>query len=55
MPRPDVTARPVPAFDQDLVPPDAPLDALATALFQGYLALVEQLGATIPRSTRTRP
>ncbi|MFJ6630902.1 alkaline phosphatase family protein [Streptomyces sp. NPDC091376] len=45
---PDVSARPVPGFDQALVPPDAPLTPLATAMFHGYLALVEQLGATVP-------
>ncbi|MFJ6785546.1 alkaline phosphatase family protein [Streptomyces yangpuensis] len=45
---PHVTARPVPAFDQDMVPPDAPLNPLATAMLHGYLALVGQLGATVP-------
>ncbi|MFI6376904.1 alkaline phosphatase family protein [Streptomyces sp. NPDC050546] len=45
---PDVVARPVPGFDQALVPPDAPLSPLATALFHGYLGLAEQLGATVP-------
>ncbi|QWA26605.1 hypothetical protein KJK32_32390 [Streptomyces sp. JCM17656] len=31
-----------------MVPPEAPLNPLATAMFHGYLALVEQLGATVP-------
>ncbi|MEU1188428.1 alkaline phosphatase family protein [Streptomyces sp. NPDC005859] len=45
---PDVAARPVPEFDQALVPPEAPLSPLATAMFHGYLALAEQLGAAVP-------
>ncbi|MFF8359615.1 alkaline phosphatase family protein [Streptomyces chartreusis] len=45
---PDVAAQPVPEFNQDMVPPEAPLNPLATAMFHGYLALVEQLGATVP-------
>ncbi|MCX4985894.1 alkaline phosphatase family protein [Streptomyces sp. NBC_00572] len=52
---PDVTAQQVPAFDQDLVPPDAPLNPLATALFHGYLALVGQLGAIVPAIDEKTP
>ncbi|MFE8018231.1 alkaline phosphatase family protein [Streptomyces antibioticus] len=52
---PHVTARSVPAFDQDLIPPDTPLNPLATALFHGFLTLARQLGATIPTTDETTP
>ncbi|WP_177226057.1 alkaline phosphatase family protein [Actinacidiphila rubida] len=52
---PDIAAQAVPAFDQDLVPPDAPLNPLATALFHGYLALVEQMGASVPQIDERAP
>ena len=45
---PDVSPQAVPEFDEDLVPRDAPLPPLAAALFQGYLALVKNLGASVP-------
>ena len=45
---PDVSPQAVPEFDEDLVPRDAPLTPLATALFQGYLTLVKSLGASVP-------
>ena len=45
---PDVVARPVPVFDQSVVPLDAPLSPLAQAVAMGFLKLVKQLGQTVP-------
>ena len=45
---PDVVAQEVPEFDESLVPLDAPLSPLAAAAFQGYLALMQALGVTVP-------
>ena len=45
---PDVVARPVPVFDQPVVPLDAPLSPLAQAMTMGFLELVKQLGQTVP-------
>jgi phospholipase C len=45
---PDVAPQAVPEFKEDLVPRDEPLSPLATAIFQGYLALVKGLGASAP-------
>jgi phospholipase C len=45
---PDVTARPVPPFDEDLIPPDAPLGVLARAIFFGFLAFGKNLGQKVP-------
>jgi hypothetical protein len=38
----------VPDFDEDLVPRDTPLGPLPSAMFRAYLALVKQLGVTVP-------
>jgi phospholipase C len=46
---PDVVARPVPAFDQSVLPLDAPLSPLAQAVTMGFLELVKQLGQTVPK------
>ena len=46
---PDVIARPVPAFDQSLIPLDAPLSPLARALIMGFLESVKWLGQTVPK------
>jgi phospholipase C len=45
---PDVVARPVPVLDQSMVPLDAPLSRLAQAVIMGFMALVKQLGQTVP-------
>jgi phospholipase C len=45
---PDVAPQPVPDFDEDLVPRDTPLGPLPSAMFRAYLALVKQLGVTVP-------
>ena len=45
---PDVIARPVPRFDEALVPADASLSALGKALFFGCLALGKELGQAVP-------
>jgi phospholipase C len=45
---PDPVAQPVPAFDESLVPLDAPLSPLAAAAFHGYLALMSALGVKVP-------
>ena len=47
---PDVTPRPLPAYDETLIPLGAPLSPLAQALVMGCLALAEQLGQTVPTS-----
>ena len=45
---PDVTARPVPAFDEALIPLDRPLSPLGQAFVAGCLALAKQFGETVP-------
>jgi phospholipase C len=45
---PDVVARPVPVFDQSMVPLDAPLSRLAQAVLMGFMELIKQLGQTVP-------
>src|SRR5262249_56544039 len=45
---PDLVAQPVPEFNEALVPLDAPLSPLASALFHGYLALMTKQGVTVP-------
>ena len=45
---PDVAPQPVPEFDESLVPRDAPLSPLAAAVFRGYLALIHELGESVP-------
>ena len=45
---PEVVARPVPAFDENLLPPDAPLGPLASAFFFGFLAFGKNLGQRVP-------
>jgi phospholipase C len=45
---PDVVPRAVPAFDEDLIPLDAPLSGLAKAFFFGFLAFGKDLGRTMP-------
>ncbi|MEV0066107.1 hypothetical protein [Amycolatopsis sp. NPDC050768] len=45
---PDVHPQPVPEFRESLVPANAPLSPLATALLHGYLALTRQLGQAVP-------
>lgn len=45
---PDVVPRPVPGFDEPLLPLDAPLSPLGQAFAMGSLALVKQLGQAVP-------
>ncbi len=45
---PDVAAQPVPAFDTNVVPADAPLSGLGRALFLGLLALGKEIGQPVP-------
>ena len=45
---PDVVARPVPVFNQPVVPLDEPISPLAQAMTMGFLELVKQLGQTVP-------
>jgi phospholipase C len=45
---PDVSPRPVPAFDVAVVPMDTPLSALPRGLFFGLLALGKELGQPVP-------
>ena len=48
---PDVTPRPLPAYDETLIPLGTPLSPLAQALVMGCLALAEQLGRAVPTIT----
>jgi len=41
----------LPAYDETLIPLDAPLSPLAQALVMGCLALAEQLGHAVPTIT----
>jgi phospholipase C len=52
---PDVIARPVPAFDEILVPLQAPLGPLASALFFGFLAYGKHLGQNMPDFSPDKP
>jgi phospholipase C len=45
---PDVFPQPVPAFDEALVPSNAPLTLLARHILFGILALAKELGQTVP-------
>ncbi len=45
---PDIVARPVPVFNQPVVPLDAPISPLAQAMTMGFLERVKQLGQTVP-------
>lgn len=45
---PDVHPRPVPEFDEAMVPPDLPLRGLAKAMFFAFLGLGRELGQTVP-------
>jgi phospholipase C len=45
---PEVRPRPVPKFDQALLPPDLPLSTLGKALTHSMLALEKSMGATVP-------
>jgi hypothetical protein len=42
----------VPAFEEDLLPREAPLSELAKAAFHAYLALVKALGQPVPEVDR---
>ena len=44
---PDVAPQPVPEFEENLVPREAPLSDLAKAVFHAYLALVKALGQPV--------
>ena len=52
---PDVVPRPVPPFDESLIPPDAPLGVLAGAIFFGFLAFGKNLGQKVPDFTPDAP
>jgi phospholipase C len=52
---PEVVARPVPAFDENLVPLQAPLGPLAGALFFGFLAYGKHLGQNMPDFSPDNP
>jgi phospholipase C len=52
---PEVIARPVPAFDESLVPLDAPLGVLARSLFFGFLAFGKAHGQKVPEFTPDAP
>jgi phospholipase C len=52
---PDVVPQAVPAFDENLIPPDAPLSGLAKAFFFGFLAFGKDLGQTMPGYTPDAP
>ena len=41
----------MPAYDEALIPLDAPLSPLAQALVMGCLALTQQLGQSVPAIT----
>jgi phospholipase C len=45
---PDVDPRPVPEFNEALVPSDLPLRGLARAMFFGFLGLGKELGQPVP-------
>ena len=49
---PDVTPKPVPAFDAALLPPDLPLSVLGKGIFFGILAFEKSLGAKVPEISR---
>jgi phospholipase C len=52
---PELVAQPVRPFDTSLVPLDAPLSPLAGALFHGYLAMMQQVGVSVPQLDEGAP
>jgi phospholipase C len=52
---PDVSPRPVPEFNENLVPLDKPLGPLASALFFGFLAYGRNLGQPMPQFSTDSP